>query len=64
MADLMQEQNWTVFWNVVFTRSCHEWELELLHSFFTHLYSAKIEGAREDCLTSLPTKSEIFEVKS
>ena len=64
MADLMQEQNGTVFWNVLFTRSCQDWELELLHSFFTHLYCAKIEGAREDRLTWLLTTSGIFEVKS
>lgn len=64
MADLLHEQKGTVFWNVVFTRSCQDWELELLQSFFTHLYSGKIEGAREDRLTRLPTTSGIFEVKS
>lgn len=54
MADLLHEQKGTVFWNVVFTRSCQDWELELLQSFFTHLYSDKIEGARGGSLDMAP----------
>jgi hypothetical protein len=64
IADNMELENGTIQWNVVFTRLLHDWEVEVLASFYNCLYSRKLRGVGEDKLWWIPSRKGAFEVRS
>jgi hypothetical protein len=50
IADNIEHSNGVVRWNIVFTRLIHDWEVEVLASFYSCLYSFKFRGHLEDKL--------------
>jgi hypothetical protein len=41
IADNVECDNGSIQWNIVFTRLIHDWEVEVLASFYSRLYSYK-----------------------
>jgi hypothetical protein len=60
----MERSNGTIQWNIVFTRLIHDWEVEILASFYNCLYSYKLRGVGEDKLWWVPSSKGAFEVRS
>ena len=48
IADHRDCLNGYVQWNVTFIRRVHDWEVEVLASFYTLLYSHTMRGEGED----------------
>jgi hypothetical protein len=48
----------------VFSRLVHDWEVEVLASFYSCLYSYKFRGIGEDKLWWIPSSKGVFEVSS
>jgi hypothetical protein len=48
----------------VFTRLIHDWEVEILASFYSRLYSFKFRGHLEDKLWWVPSRKGSFEVST
>ena len=48
LACYMRWTNEVIHWDVLFIRSVHDWEMEILQYFLGLLYSHKIGGARND----------------
>jgi hypothetical protein len=44
IADNVECDNGSIQWNIVFTRLIHDWEVEVLASFYSRLYSYKFKG--------------------
>jgi len=51
-------------WSVVFTRYAQDWEVEMVLSFYEHLYSNRIQHGEVDRLVWNLSKRESFEVKT
>jgi hypothetical protein len=50
IADNIERYNGTIQWNIVFTRLIHDWEVDILASFYNCLYSYKFRGlGRTSC---------------
>jgi hypothetical protein len=49
-VDNVEHSNGVVQWNIVFTRLIHDWEVEVLASFYSFLHSFKFRGHLEDKL--------------
>jgi hypothetical protein len=64
IADNMERSNGVIQWNVQFTRLFHDWEVEVLASFYKCLYDCKLRGIGADKLWWLPSRKGVFEVKS
>jgi hypothetical protein len=64
VADYMQYQDGKTQWNVIFTRSVQDWEVELVLSFFERLYSLQLRHGEEDRMGWSLSKRSIFKVKS
>jgi hypothetical protein len=64
IADNMERYNGTIQWNIVFTRLIHDWEVDILASFYNCLYSYKFRGVGEDKLWWIPSSKGAFEVRS
>jgi hypothetical protein len=64
IADNMERANGTIQWNIVFTHLIHDWEVEILASFYNCLYSWKLRGVGEDKLWWIPSSKGAFEVRS
>jgi hypothetical protein len=62
IADNVERSNGVVQWNIVFTRLVHDWEVEILGSFYSRLYSFKFRGHLEDKLWWVPLRKGSFEV--
>ena len=60
----MERINGATQWNIVFTRMVHDWEVEVLASFYSCLYSHKFSGVGEDKLWWLPSNKGVFEVRT
>jgi hypothetical protein len=43
-------QNGVIQWNVIFTRPIQEWEMEMILSFVTRLYSISVRHGEDDML--------------
>jgi hypothetical protein len=48
----------------VFSRLVHDWEVEVLASFYSRLYSHKLRGIGKDKLWWIPLSKGVFEVNS
>jgi hypothetical protein len=64
ITDNMEHANGTIQWNIVFTHLIHDWEVEILASFYSCLYSLKLRGAGEDKLWWIPSSKGAFEGRS
>jgi hypothetical protein len=64
IADNVEYSNGSTQWNIVFTRLLHDWEVEILASFYSLLYSIKFRGVGEDKLWWIPSNKGSFEVSS
>jgi hypothetical protein len=64
IADNVERSNGAVQWNIVFSRLVHDWEVEVLASFYSRLYSHKLRGIGEDKLWWIPLSKGVFEVNS
>ena len=60
IADNVERSNGAVQWNIQFTRLIHDWEVEVLASFYRCLYSCKLRGDGEDKLWWVPSRKGIF----
>ena len=56
--------NGSVKWNVTFIRRVHDWEVEVLNSFYKLLYSHTMHGEGEDRMWWIPSHKGKFEVRS
>ena len=64
VAEYLRWQNEIAHWVVLFVRSIQDWELANLESFFSLLYSSKMDGNKEDKFVWLAVQSGSFAVKS
>ena len=55
----MRHTNGLIHLDILFTRSVHDWEMEILRYFLGLLYSHKISRVRND---QIPARSSIFEL--
>jgi hypothetical protein len=53
-----------VKWNVSFTRTAHDWEVDVFVSFFRVLYLARVSRKFEDKMWWVPSKKGLFVFKS
>jgi hypothetical protein len=60
----VERSNSAIQWNIVFTHLIHNWEVEVLASFYNCLYSYKLRGIGEDKLWWVPSSKGAFEVSS
>ena len=63
VAGLMSHSNGMLHWDVIFTRSVQDWELESISSFMDLLYSNLGQGLGEDKLSWGNPDSKVFNVK-
>jgi hypothetical protein len=64
IADNMELSNGSIHWNIQFFRLFHDWEVELVASFYKCLYDCKLRGGGADKLRWLHSSKGVFEVKS
>ena len=64
MADFCRLQGSTYVWDINFIRAVQDWELEMVASFMTLLYSHIIRPGVVDSLCWIPSPKGIFEVRS
>jgi hypothetical protein len=64
IADNVERSNGTLQWNIQFSQLVHDWEVEIVASFYRCLYSSKLRGVGEDKLLWMPSRKGSFEVKS
>ena len=63
-ATNMDYSSGSLQWNVSFIRLVHDWEVDVLASFYTLLYSHKIRREREDKIWWVPSRKGKFDVRS
>jgi hypothetical protein len=63
LADLMSHINGMLHWDVLFTRSVQDWELESISSFMDLIYSIQVQGTGEDKISWGSPDSKDFTVK-
>jgi hypothetical protein len=56
MANHWQFSNDTLQWNITFIRSMHDWEVDLITSFFNLLYSLRLRRGGEGKICWIPSK--------
>ncbi len=56
----MRWNNGAINWEIMFTRTIQDWELELLQPFIALLYSTKTNRDGEDRMCWIPTRGSIF----
>jgi len=64
VTDNLVVQNGVTKWNVIFTHPIQDWEMEMVLSFFTRLYSISVRHGEDDRLVWSLSKRGLFEVKS
>jgi hypothetical protein len=64
IAENMDFMGGTIQWNVSFFRLVHDWELEVLTSLYTLLYSHRMRREGEDKIWWVPSKKGKFDVRS
>jgi hypothetical protein len=58
IADNMEQSNGIIQWNIQFSRLVHDWEVEVLASFYKCLYDCKLRGVGVDKLWWLHSHKE------
>jgi hypothetical protein len=64
VADLCHFQGTNCVWDIAFNRSVQDWEMEMIDSFMTLLYSSRIRQGVADSLCWTPSSRGLFEVRS
>jgi hypothetical protein len=64
VADDMQLLNRNLQWNISFTKPMHDWEVDLVSSFFELLNYIRLRQGSEDKICWIPSKRQKFEVMS
>uniref|UniRef100_A0A2N9HC19 Reverse transcriptase zinc-binding domain-containing protein n=1 Tax=Fagus sylvatica TaxID=28930 RepID=A0A2N9HC19_FAGSY len=64
VSDIYHFQGSTISWDIEFTRSVQDWELEMVDSFMSLLYSQIIRPGVVDSLCWTPSCRGLFEVRS
>uniref|UniRef100_A0A2N9IAI6 Reverse transcriptase domain-containing protein n=1 Tax=Fagus sylvatica TaxID=28930 RepID=A0A2N9IAI6_FAGSY len=64
VSDICLFQGSTTSWDIEFTRSVQDWELEMVESFMSLLYSQTIRPGVVDSLCWTPSCRGLFEVRS
>jgi hypothetical protein len=64
IADNMEHSNGTIQWNIQFSRLFHDWEVEVVASFYKCLYDCNLRRGGVDKLRWLPSSKGLFEVKT
>jgi hypothetical protein len=64
IADNVERSNGIIHWNVQFTRLIHDWEVEVLASFYRCLYSCKLREDGGDKMWWVHSRKGSFEVKT
>ena len=64
VADVLGGQNGSIHWDIHFTHSILDWELESLQSFFALLCSTNVDRNGVDKMVWKPAKTGCFEVNS
>ena len=59
IADNVERSNGAIQWNIQFTRLIHDWEVEVLASFYRSLYSCKLREDGEDKLWWVPSRKGV-----
>jgi hypothetical protein len=62
IAENVERSNGVIQWNIQFTRLIHDWEVEVLASFYWCLYSCKLREDGRDKLWWTPSRKGGFEV--
>jgi hypothetical protein len=62
-AHLVLESD-SIQWDVSFICAAHDWEVDVLDSFFTLLFSIRVDREREDQLWWSPSHKGKFDVRS
>jgi hypothetical protein len=64
MASHLILESESFLWDVIFIRVVHDWEVDVLTSFFTLLYSISLDRDGEDKLWWSPSRKGKFDVRS
>ena len=64
VSDICHLQGSTISWDIEFTRSVQDWEMEMVDSFMSLLYSQIIRPGVVDSLCWTPSCRGLFEVRS
>jgi hypothetical protein len=64
IADNMELSRGSIQWNIQFSRSFHDWEVEGVAEFYKCLYDCNLRGGGVDKLRWLHSSKGLFEVKS
>jgi hypothetical protein len=64
MADHVQFLTGNLQSNFSFTSSVHDWEVDLVTSFFDLLHYLKLKQSGKDKMCLIPSKRQKFEVRS
>jgi hypothetical protein len=64
IADNMELYRGSIQWNIQFSRSFHDWEVEGVAAFYKCLYECNLRGGGVDKLRWLHSSKGLFEVKS
>jgi len=64
VADRVQFSNGNLQWNISFTKPMHDWEVDLVSSFFELLNYIRLRQGSEDKICWIPSKRQKFEVMS
>ena len=62
MADLLQFNNGVKHWDLNFSRSVQDWELDSLDRFMDLMYSSSVIVRGDDMMCWKPNKSRVLEV--
>ena len=64
VATNMDLSSGTIHRNIIFIRLAHDWEVEMLASFYSQLYSFRGRRGGVDKLRWIPSRKGIFDVRS
>ena len=62
IADILQFNNRVKHWDLYFSRSVQDWELDSLDRFMDLIYSSSVSGREDDKMRWKPNRSRGFEV--